>query len=549
MNVVVSPRDPAAQACAGTSLPPGLAFASKAATGPIAGQGQVFTPKALQLLLTLQRRYGATRQALLARRGERQRALDAGQRPDFLAETAAIRAADWRVASIPADLQDRRVEITGPVDRKMIINALNAPVQCFMADFEDSTSPTWENLVRGQINLRDAVSRSIRHDEPNGKSYRLGDKLATLIVRPRGWHLEEKHVLIDGAPISASLFDFAIFLANNHEQLRHNGSGPYFYLPKMESHLEARLWNEVFVTAQEELGLPRGTIKATVLIETILAAFEMDEILYELREHIVGLNCGRWDYIFSFIKKFRTDPAFVLPDRSEVTMERHFLKSYVQLLIQTCHRRGAHAMGGMAAQIPIRGDDAANDAAMQKVHADKTREARAGHDGTWIAHPGLADIARSAFDAVFQGANQVTTPRASVTIRAADLLAVPEGKITETGLRHNIRVGVQYVEAWLRGTGCVPLYHLMEDAATAEISRAQLWQWIHHACSTDDGVPITAQRFARLLDEELARIHRELGPQRVANGVFPSAARLFAAMVLSEEFDEFLTLPAYQLLD
>ena len=511
---------------------------------------EVLTPLALQLLAHLHRRFNGRRLELLAARERRQRELDAGAMPQFLRETADVRAGDWRIAAVPEDLADRRVEITGPVDRKMIINALNAPVRCFMADFEDSCSPTWENIVRGQVNLADAIRRTISYADPaTGKIYRLADRTATLIVRPRGWHLPEKHVLVNGEPVSGGLFDFALYLANNHEALSRAGTGPYFYLPKMESHLEARLWNDVFVAAQDALGIPRGTIKATVLIETILAAFEMDEILYELREHSAGLNCGRWDYIFSFIKKFRNRPEFLLPDRAGVTMDRHFLKSYVDLLIKTCHRRGAHAMGGMAAQIPIRDDRQANDEAMARVRADKLREARAGHDGTWIAHPGLATIARDAFDAVMKGPNQLTVLRNEVSVRADDLLRVPEGEITESGLRHCIRVGVQYIEAWLRGSGCVPLYNLMEDAATAEICRAQLWQCLHHRARTSDGVPVTPERFDRMLTEEIDRIHDEVGPVRLLNGVFPTAARLFEQMTKQEEFDEFLTLPAYDLLD
>jgi malate synthase len=511
---------------------------------------EVLTPLAMQLLASLHRRFNARRLELLAARDRRQKELDAGAMPDFLRETADVRAADWRVAPVPQDLQDRRVEITGPVDRKMIINALNAPVRCFMADFEDSCAPTWENIVRGQVNLVDAVRRTISYADPaTGKVYRLADRTATLIVRPRGWHLPEKHVLVNGEPVSGSLFDFAVYLANNHEALARAGTGPYFYLPKMESHLEARLWNEVFLAAQDALGMPRGTIKATVLIETILAAFEMDEILYELREHSAGLNCGRWDYIFSFIKKFRNRPDFLLPDRASVTMDRHFLKSYVDLLIKTCHRRGAHAMGGMAAQIPIRDDPQANEASMAKVRADKIREARAGHDGTWIAHPGLAAVARDAFDAVMKGPNQLGVLRNEVKVTAEDLLRVPQGEITEDGLRNCIRVGVQYIEAWLRGSGCVPLYNLMEDAATAEICRAQLWQWLHHGARTSDGAPVTQERFDRLLTEEIDRIHDEVGPGRLLNGVFPTAARLFEQMTKQDEFDEFLTLPAYDLLD
>jgi malate synthase len=519
--------------------------------GPrIERSAEVLTPLALQLLAHLHRRFDARRRELLGARAQRQQELDAGAMPQFLPETAPVRAGDWRIGSVPADLQDRRVEITGPVDRKMIINALNAPVRCFMADFEDSCSPTWENIVRGQVNLFDAIRRTITHADPaTGRIYRLAERTATLIVRPRGWHLPEKHVLVNGEPVSGALFDFAVYLANNHEALARAGTGPYFYLPKLESHCEARLWNDVFVAAQDALGIPRGTIKATVLIETILAAFEMDEILYELRDHCAGLNCGRWDYIFSFIKKFRNRPDFLLPDRGGVTMERHFLKSYVDLLIKTCHRRGAHAMGGMAAQIPIRDNREANEQAMARVRADKLREAHAGHDGTWIAHPGLADLARDAFDAVMKGPNQLSVLRNEVNVRADDLLRVPAGAITEGGLRHCIRVGVQYIEAWLRGSGCVPLYNLMEDAATAEICRAQLWQCLRHGARTEDGAPVTAERFDRLLTEEIDRIHDEVGPVRLLNGVFPTAARLFEQMIKQEQFDEFLTLPAYDLLD
>jgi malate synthase len=519
--------------------------------GPrIERSAEVLTPLALQLVASLHRRFNARRLELLQARARRQEELDSGALPQFLRETAEVRAADWRVAPVPADLQDRRVEITGPVDRKMIINALNAPVRCFMADFEDSCAPTWENIVRGQVNLSDAIRRTITHADPaTGKVYRLAERTATLIVRPRGWHLPEKHVLVNGEPVSGALFDFAVYLANNHEALARAGTGPYFYLPKMESHLEARLWNDVFLAAQDALGIPSGTIKATVLIETILAAFEMDEILYELREHSSGLNCGRWDYIFSFIKKFRNRRDFLLPDRASVTMDRHFLKSYVDLLIKTCHRRGAHAMGGLAAQIPIRDDARANEAAMARVRADKLREANAGHDGTWIAHPGLATIARDAFDAVMKGPNQLSVLRSEVDVAAADLLRVPKGEITEGGLRNCIRVGVQYIEAWLRGSGCVPLYNLMEDAATAEICRAQLWQWLHHEARTSDGAPVTPARFDRLLTEEIDRIHDEVGHGRLLNGVFPTAARLFEQMTKQDEFDEFLTLPAYDLLD
>jgi len=515
---------------------------------------EVLTPLALQLLASLHRRFNPRRLELLAARSRRQAELDAGQLPEFLARSASMAAlpkgdGDWQVGPIPADLLDRRVEITGPVDRKMIINALNAPVQAFMADFEDSCSPTWENIIRGQVNLRDAIRGSITFEErSSGKIYRLTERPATLIVRPRGWHLPEKHVRIGGEMVAGALFDFALYIANNYEALARRGTGPYFYLPKLENHLEARLWNDVFIAAQDALGIARGTIKATVLIETLLAAFEMDEIIHELREHCVGLNCGRWDYIFSFIKKLRNRPDCLLPDRAAVTMERHFLKSYVDLLIKICHRRGAHAMGGMAAQIPIRDNPAANETAMERVKSDKLREANAGHDGTWIAHPGLAQIARDAFNAVMPGPNQLQVSRSEVVVTAADLLQVPAGEITETGLRGCIRVGVQYIEAWLRGNGCVPLYNLMEDAATAEICRAQLWQWIRHGARTDDGRLVTIGRFDRLLTEELDRIHDEVGAARLAGGVFPTAARLFAEMIKQETFDEFLTLPAYDYL-
>ena len=517
--------------------------------GKIERSEEVLTPLALQLLASLHRRFNPRRLELLAERTRRQAEFDAGALPQFLASTAPVRAGDWRIAPVPADLLDRRVEITGPVDRKMIINALNAPVSAFMADFEDSLAPTWENVIRGQVNLADAIRRTISfEDVSTGKIYRLAERTATLIVRPRGWHLPEKHVAVNGEPVSGALFDFALYLANNHQALAARGTGPYLYLPKIESHLEARLWNDVFLAAQDALGMQRGTIKATVLIETILAAFEMDEILYELREHSSGLNCGRWDYIFSFIKKFRNRPDFLLPDRASVTMERPFLKAYVDLLIRTCHRRGAHAMGGMAAQIPIRDDPAANEAAMARVRADKLREARAGHDGTWIAHPGLAAIARQPFDEVMRGPNQLSVLREDVHVSASDLVAIPDGAITEEGLRNCIRVGVQYLESWLRGNGCVPLYNLMEDAATAEICRSQLWQCLRHGARTADGAPVTVARFDRLLHAELDRIHGEVGAARLSQGVFPTAARLFEQMIKSETFDEFLTLPAYELL-
>src|SRR5216110_3000165 len=441
-------------------------------TTPPSGCAEILEPAALQFLGALARRFEPERQRRLARRRERQQELDAGRLPDFLPETKEIRDRDWTVAPIRPDLTDRRVEITGPVDRKMMINALNSGANVFMADFEDANAPTWANNINGHVNLCDAVRRTITFDSGE-KQYRLNEQTATLVVRPRGWHLLEKHLLVDGKPVSASLFDFALYFFHNAKELVARGTGPYFYLPKMESHLEARLWNDVFVRAQELIGIPNGTIRATVLIETILAAFEMHEILFELRQHSAGLNCGRWDYIFSFIKKFRNRREFVLPDRASVTMDRHFLRSYVDLLIQTCHRRAVHAMGGMAAQIPIKHDAAANDAALEKVRQDKLREVRAGHDGTWVAHPGLVPVAAQVFDASMPGPNQLHVTRADVRVTAADLLAVPEGEITAAGLRTNVDVGIQYLESWLRGLGCVPIYNLMEDAATAEISRSQ----------------------------------------------------------------------------
>jgi malate synthase len=514
----------------------------------VEGAPDVLTSEALGLLLKLHQQFDRRRLELLAARQARQLDFDQGELPDFLPASADVRTANWRVAPVPGDLIDRRVEITGPVERKMIINALNAPVRTFMADFEDSCSPTWDNLLRGQVNLADATRRRISYSDSAGKLYRLNTHTATLIVRPRGWHMPEKHVRIGGEPVSGALFDFALYLCGNYEALARNGSGPYFYLPKLESHLEARLWNDVFIAAQDHLGIARGTIKATVLIETILAAFEMDEILFELREHSAGLNCGRWDYIFSFIKKFRNRDDCVFPDRAAVTMDRSLLKSYVDLLVQTCHRRGAHAIGGMAAQIPIRNDPTANAAAMERVRADKLREANAGHDGTWIAHPGLASIATQVFDGAMRGPNQLHVLREEVHVSASDLLRVPNGAITEAGIRLNIRVGVQYLESWLGGNGCVPLYNLMEDAATAEICRAQLWQWLRHGERTAEGKSITSERFHELLGEELEHIHREVGSARTQSGVFPTATRLFAGMVTSDTFDDFMTLPAYELL-
>ena len=501
---------------------------------------QVLTPEASAFLTKLARRFEPRRQDLLARRAERQKKIDAGQLPDFLPETAHLRKDEWKVAPIPPDLQDRRVEITGPVDRKMIINALNSGANVFMADFEDSNSPTWQNNLEGQANLRGAVNGTIRFVSPEGKRYELNPRVATLMVRPRGWHLVEKHFLVDGKPISGSLFDFGLYFFHNAQQLIDKGTGPYFYLPKMESHLEARLWNDVFNFAQDELGIPRSTIRATVLIETILAAFEMDEILYELRDHSAGLNCGRWDYIFSFIKKFRNHPDFVLPDRSTLTMDKHFLKSYVDLLIQTCHRRGIHAMGGMAAQIPIKNDASANERALEKVRQDKQREVQAGHDGTWVAHPGLVPIAKEIFDTHMKEPNQIGRRRDEVRVSGSDLMAVTEGKITEEGLRWNIDVGLQYLESWLRGSGCVPIYHLMEDAATAEICRSQVWQSVRHGAALSDGRPVTREMVRGIINEQKDK----LKGTRMAE-----AAEIFEHMMTSPDFEEFLTLEAYDHLD
>jgi malate synthase len=510
---------------------------------------EILTPRALGLVASLHRAFDGRRRELLERRVQVQAELDRGWLPDFLSETKAIREGEWTVGPTPPDLMDRRVEITGPVDRKMVINALNSGARMYMADLEDSHSPTWDATIEGQINLRDAVRGTITYASHEGKSYTLGKQLATLLMRPRGWHLHEKHVNVDGRFVSASLFDFALFLYHNAQALLDKGTGPYFYLPKMESHLEARLWNDVFVRAQEDLSLPVGTVKATVLIETILAAFEMHEILWELRDHIVGLNCGRWDYIFSFIKKFRSRGEFVLPDRARVTMTTHNMRSYSLLAIQTCHRRSAHAMGGMAAQIPIKGDPAANEAALQKVREDKEREAGDGHDGTWVAHPGLVQIALEAFDAKMPGPHQRHRLREDVTVSAADLLAVPSGAITEGGLRVNINVGLRYLESWLRGSGCVPIFNLMEDAATCEISRTQIWQWIKHERGMlDDSRKVTAALVGSIMSEELEKIRADLGPEAFDRGKFDLARKIFEVVAVAEPLADFLTLPAYEYL-
>lgn len=516
---------------------------------PQPSQERVLTPEAVEFVAGLHREFDQERRRLLAARVERQRRIDAGEMPDFLSETAHIRADHtWKVAPVPADLQDRRTEITGPVDRKMVINALNSGAKVFMADFEDATSPTWANLIAGQINLQDAVRRTISF-EGGGKSYRLNEKTATLMVRPRGWHLVEKHFLVDGEPVSGGLFDFGLYFFHNAKAALERGTGPYFYLPKMESHLEARLWNRVFEHAQDALGIPRGSIKATVLIETILAAFETEEILFELKDHSAGLNCGRWDYIFSFIKKFRNRPGFVMPERAQVTMTVPFMRAYCLHVIKTCHARGAHAMGGMAAQIPIKSDPAANEAALAKVLADKEREASDGHDGTWVAHPGLVPVALQAFDKHMPTPNQVFRQRDDVHVTPAELVAVPGGTITEAGLRGNMSVGIQYLEAWLGGNGCVPLYNLMEDAATAEISRTQLWQWMKYGAKLDDGRTITPALYDELLPQVMARIADEVGASRFSAGRYSEAAELFTRMSKAADFEEFLTLPAYDLID
>jgi malate synthase len=519
--------------------------------GPVTPEfAEILTPDAMNLVATLVRAFADRREELLQRRAQRQAEIDSGKLPDFLPETEHIRNSEWTVASIPGDLLDRRVEITGPVERKMILNALNSGAKVFMADFEDSHTPTWEGNIQGHINLRDAVNRSIEFTSPEGKPYRLQEKTATLLVRPRGWHLSEKHVLIDGQPVSGGIFDFALYFFHNVRTLLAKGTGPYFYLPKLENHLEARLWNDLFVLAQQELGIPRGTIRATVLIETILATFEMDEILYELREHSSGLNCGRWDYIFSAIKKFRQIPDFIYPDRAQVTMTTHFLRSYSLLTIKTCHRRNIHAIGGMAAQIPIKNDPQANEEALERVRADKRREATDGHDGTWVAHPGLVQIAMEEFDKVMKGPNQIERKREDVHVTARDLLAIPGGQITEAGLRNNISVSLQYLESWLRGTGCVPIYNLMEDAATVEIARSQIWQWIHHPKGVlSDGRKVDIELYHQLSDEELAKLKSTLGEQQFAARKFGTARQLLDQIIANDQFTEFLTLPAYRYID
>jgi malate synthase len=506
---------------------------------------EILTPAAIGFIVDLHRTFNSRRKQLLAARHERQQRIHAGERPDFLPETRHIRESEWSVAPIPDDILDRRVEITGPVDRKMIINALNSGAKVFMADFEDSSTPLWTNLLDGHINLRDANRREITYTDPSSeKHYTLTGNPAVLFVRPRGWHLDERHMLVDGEPISGSIFDFGLYFFHNTRTLMDRGSGPYFYLPKMESHLEARLWNDIFLRAQRARNIPRGTIRATVLIETILAAFEMDEILYELRVHSAGLNCGRWDYIFSFIKKFSADPHAVLPDRAQVTMATHFMRSYSKLAIKTCHRRNVHAMGGMSAYIPIKSDPVANEKAIAQVQADKEREAGDGHDGTWVAHPGLVPVALEIFNRLMPSPNQIEKQLPDYNPTAADLLQVPDGQITEAGLKQNVAVGLGYVEAWLRGIGCVPLFNLMEDAATAEISRAQLWQWVHHGAKLSDGRVIDAALVEGLIEAELGRQESTVDAARFA--AYLKAADLMRELVRAPRFVEFLTVPAYE---
>jgi malate synthase len=508
------------------------------------GFAEILTPEALALVAKLSRAFEPRRQELLAARVERVKRLDAGETPDFLPETLHIREGDWKIAPIPKALECRRVEITGPVERKMVINAFNSGADSYMTDFEDSNTPNWDNQITGQINMRDAVRRTISLEQ-NGKSYKLNDKIATLVVRPRGWHLDEKHVLVDGKRISGGIFDFALFLFHNAKEQLARGAGPYFYLPKMESHLEARLWNDIFVMAQNEIGLAQGTIKATVLIETIVAAFEMDEILYELREHSSGLNAGRWDYIFSCIKKFKNDKDFCLADRAKVTMTAPFMRSYALLLLKTCHKRNAPAIGGMAALIPIKNDPEKNEIAMGGVRNDKARDATDGYDGGWVAHPGLVELAMTEFKKVLGDApNQISKQRPDIEVSAKDLLNFqPEAPITEAGLRYNINVGIHYLGAWLAGNGCVPIHNLMEDAATAEISRSQVWQWIRSAKGNlEDGRKVTAEMVRAMIPEELAKVKEVAG----TGATYDRAAQIFEEMSTSEDFAEFLTLPLYE---
>ncbi|PQA95712.1 malate synthase A [Chryseobacterium shigense] len=508
----------------------------------------VFTPEMTDFLAELHQNFNAKRLALLEERKKTQQLFDLGNLPEFLLETEEVRNGSWTCAPLPSDLLDRRVEITGPVDRKMIINALNSGASAFMADFEDSNSPTWENCIQGQINLADAVRRTIDFTTENGKSYQLNEKTAVLQVRPRGLHLPEKHVEINGEETSGSLIDFGIYFFNNAQQLIQNGSGPYFYLPKLEHYKEARWWNEVFVFAQNYLGIPTGTIKATVLIETITASFQIDEILFELKEHSAGLNCGRWDYIFSFIKKFRNLPEYLVPDRDQVTMASPFMSAYSKRVIEICHKRNVHAIGGMAAQIPVKNDDEANNSAFEKVRKDKEREVKNGHDGTWVAHPALVSVAKDIFDDHMPTQNQIDK-KLEYHIKETDLLEVPKGEITEKGIRKNINVGILYLESWLMGVGAAAIYNLMEDAATAEISRTQLWQWLQNEAKLDNGQILTRVMILQWEAEEMDHIEKYVGEQRFKNGKFNLAKELFNELVFSEKFEEFLTLKAYPFIE
>lgn len=511
---------------------------------------EILTLEALQFVAALHRRFNERRLQLLEDRQEKQRALDNGGTLDFLEETKTIRESAWTIAPLPKDLQDRRVEITGPVDRKMVINALNSGAKMFMACFEDATSPTWENMIHGQKNMKDAINKKISFENKNnGKKYALNEEVATLLVRPRGLHMNEKHVEIDGDQVSGSFFDFGLYFFHNAQEAINRGTGPYFYLPKLESYLEARLWNDIFTFSEETLNIPHGTVKATVLIETIPAAFQMDEILYELKEHSAGLNCGRWDYIFSYIKRLRNKGEVILPDRGQVTMTSPFMKAYSTLCIQTCHKRNAPAMGGMAAQIPIKNDPEANDLAFAKVREDKKREAQDGHDGTWVAHPDLVAVAMEQFNEYMPTPNQIHHKRDDVQVKAADLLEVPIGTITEEGLRINCSVGVQYIASWLRGNGAAPINHLMEDAATAEISRTQIWQWIRHQeGKLADGRDITIALFQETLAEELTKLKEQFGEEQYEVSKLEDAADVFVKLIVQDDFEEFLTTSSYKKL-
>lgn len=526
------------------TIPPICAKASVNAPA-VKGSEEILTKDAMDFLTELHIRFEPTRQELLRERILVQEKCDAGTLPGFLPETEFIRNGGWEIHPVPQSLQDRRVEITGPVERKMIINALNSGARVFMADFEDSNTPSWNNIIQGQLNLKEAVRKTISLETPE-KSYRLKEHTATLIVRPRGWHMTEKHFTINGKAISASLFDFGLYFFHNAKELLDQGAGPFFYLPKTESYKEARLWNNIFDFAEQYLDVPKASIKATVLIETITAVFQLHEILYELRSHAAGLNCGRWDYIFSFIKKFKNVPGYIFPDRSQITMNVPFMRSYTQLVVQTCHRRKAHAIGGMAAQIPIKNDEEANKLAMERVRADKLREVKDGHDGTWVAHPGLVPVAMEIFDQYMPQRNQVDNKRHDFTTTAIELITLPDGSVTEDGLRMNINIGILYIESWLRGNGAAAIYNLMEDAATAEISRTQVWQWLHSGASLDDGRLINEALYMAIRTEETEKIKKLLGGEQYANGQFATAIHIFDRLVLQKDYEEFFTTEAYR---